>query len=83
MNNLITKAIEAIKEDKKDYAIGLLEGVLAMQAESPEPAKPTLSTTGPSFTPTVTQQPTDYPVPTVTGDHLAEIARIAAESSNA
>lgn len=34
MNNLIAKAIQAIKDGKTDYAIGLLEGVMEI---SPEP----------------------------------------------
>jgi len=30
MNNLIQKAIQAISEGKNEYAVGLLEGVMAM-----------------------------------------------------
>ena len=34
MDKLIEKAIEAIKEDKKDYAIGLLEGAMQISCVS-------------------------------------------------
>ena len=37
MNNLIQKAIEAIKEGKNDFALGLLEGALAMSGETTKP----------------------------------------------
>jgi hypothetical protein len=32
MNNLINKAIQAIKDNKTEYAIGLLEGILEMNS---------------------------------------------------
>lgn len=40
METLIQKAIAAIKEDQKDYAVGLLEGALALiPASTPNPLK--------------------------------------------
>lgn len=36
MNNLIKKAIDAIHENKTDYAVGILEALMELQGEMPK-----------------------------------------------
>ena len=84
MDNLIKKAIEAIKEDKKDYAIGLLEGVLTLNGykDNVNPVYP-VNVSTPTYT-VSTGTPLDAESMIITStaaSKIEDIKKIAEESS--
>lgn len=85
MNNLINKAIQAIKDNKADYAIGLLEGAVEMNdqnAKNEDIAIDTSATKNPLIKPFFDDKSSTNVDPSVALDALAK-ARIEDLKKNA
>lgn len=82
MNNLINKAIQAIKDNKTEYAIGLLEGILEINSSEVKVAStvPTLGNVVGSHP--VANDPERAILDAKTISSLDEIKRIANEGLN-
>lgn len=84
MDNLIKKAVEAVKEDKKEYAIGLLEGVLEMIKPNPSSYSLPISLTEVNTSVSTPTGPKDEEAEILDGvaaARLAEVKRMSEESS--